>query len=203
MSNPTSVIDTETASAASTAAALADKAKDIGSKAKAAIGEQADAVVEKLRPKIDAVNDYVRTEPTKALLIAAATGAGLMALVALTANRSAGPRLPSVPDLPKAPNIDRDDLMSALRDFIKRAPKAADDAADIGKKQASAAADMVSDTWQQFRDQAGPVVDKIRPQIEAVAAYAKEDPVKAAAGVALAGAVLAGIVAMIRARSDD
>jgi hypothetical protein len=62
---------------------------------------------------------------------------------------------------------------------------------------------MVSDTWKQLREQAGPVVDRIRPQIDAVTAFAKEDPVKAAAGVALAGAVLAGIAALIRSRLDD
>jgi ElaB/YqjD/DUF883 family membrane-anchored ribosome-binding protein len=191
MSTPTSYAETE---AASTASALADKAKDMGARAKAAVSDQADAMVDRLRPKIDAVNDYVRTEPTKALLIAAATGAGLMALVALAAKSSSNNRMPSV---------DSSDLAAALRDLAKRAPKAANEAADEGKKRASAAADMISDTWQQLREQAGPAIDRIRPQLDAVTAFAKEDPVKAAAGVALAGALLAGIVALIRGRMDD
>ena len=44
---------------------------------------QTDAVVERVRPQIDALSGYVRDEPTKSLLVAAATGAALMGLIAL------------------------------------------------------------------------------------------------------------------------
>ena len=37
--------------------------------------EQTDAVVQRVRPQIDVVANYARDEPTKALLISAATGA--------------------------------------------------------------------------------------------------------------------------------
>jgi ElaB/YqjD/DUF883 family membrane-anchored ribosome-binding protein len=49
------------------------------------IRDKTDAMVERIQPQISAVSDYARNEPTKAVLIAAATGAGLMALIALLA----------------------------------------------------------------------------------------------------------------------
>jgi ElaB/YqjD/DUF883 family membrane-anchored ribosome-binding protein len=177
-----------------------EKAKALGARATAAIGDQASAVLDTIRPRIDAVSDYARAEPTKAMLIAAATGAGLMALVALAAGRSSSSRVK---------DLDRSDLAAALRSFAASAPKAVNDAADAGRKQAStmadagrehasAAADALADGWKQLREQAGPVMDRIRPQIDAVTTFAKEDPIKAAAGVAIAGAVLAGLVALLR-----
>jgi diacylglycerol kinase len=42
------------------------------------------------------------------------------------------------------------------------------------------------------------VVDRLKPQFDAVASYAKEDPARAALGVATAGAVLFGLMALIR-----
>jgi len=53
------------------------------------------------------------------------------------------------------------------------------------------------------RDQAAPLVDKIRPQIDAATAYAKDDPVRAAIGLAAAGAVIAGLIALTRHSDDD
>ena len=51
------------------------------------IRDKTDAVVERIQPRIAAVSDYARSEPTKAVLIAAAAGAGLMAL-----HRADGPQ---------------------------------------------------------------------------------------------------------------
>lgn len=176
--------------------------------------EQTDAVVQRLRPQIDAVSAYTRDEPTKALLISAATGAALMGLVALLA-RSNGPL-----DAARAVRDDaRDSASSALSvirdaalDLADRAHSAANDAlgatqkyATDAQKRASATADSVSDgvadAWQSLRDQAGPVVDKLRPQLDAAAAYARAEPARTALGVAAAGAVLVGLMALIR-RSD-
>jgi len=44
------------------------------------------------------------------------------------------------------------------------------------------------------------VVDKLKPQIDALASYAKEDPTRAALGVATAGALVIGLLAMLRSR---
>jgi hypothetical protein len=48
-----------------------------------------------------------------------------------------------------------------------------------------------------------PVVDKIKPQLEAAAAYAKEEPARTALGLAAAGAIIAGLVALARQSDDD
>src|SRR4030095_9290466 len=52
------------------------------------IRDKTDAGVERIQPRIAAACDYARNEPTKALLIAAASGAGLMALLALLVRSS-------------------------------------------------------------------------------------------------------------------
>ena len=71
----------------------------------------------------------------------------------------------------------------------------------------SAAADSVSeaaaDAWKKVRDQAGPVVDRVRPQIDAATQYVKDDPARAALGLAAAGAVVAGLLALIGRSERD
>ena len=47
------------------------------------------------------------------------------------------------------------------------------------------------------------MVDRLRPQIDAAAAYAKDDPVRAAIGLAAAGAIIAGLIALTRSSDDD
>ena len=63
--------------------------------------------------------------------------------------------------------------------------------------------DAAADAWKKVREQAAPVVDRIKPQLDAAAAYAKDDPVRAALGLAAAGAIIAGLVAMTRSSQDD
>lgn len=177
------------------------------SRAADAVRQQADAALDQIRPKIDAVADYARNEPAKALLIAAATGAGLMALIALATRSNGGSSKPAA----VASAVEKSDFASALRDLAARIPTAAvaataaSDAADASKARissiAEAVADSVTDTLKNWRDQASPVVERIRPQLDAATAYAKEEPVKVALGVAVTGAILAGLVAALR--SDD
>ena len=75
------------------------------------------------------------------------------------------------------------------------------------QERAAAAADSVSesvaDTWKKVRDQAAPVVEKIKPQIDAATAYAKEEPARTALGLAAAGAIIAGLIALARQSEDD
>ncbi len=203
--------------------------------------EQADAVVQRIQPRIAAVSTYVREEPTKALLISAATGAALMGLVALIVRTSS--RSERVPGQARAASL-ASSTMTAIRsaalDLAERAQamasdalegaqqRAADaldsaqqrassalnavkaranDALDETKKRAASAADGVSgsvgDAWKSVRDQAQPVVDKVRPQLDAVASYAKEDPARAALGAAAAAALVIGLVALVRRSQDD
>jgi ElaB/YqjD/DUF883 family membrane-anchored ribosome-binding protein len=180
------------------------------------IRDKTDAVVESIQPKIAAVSDYARNEPTKAVLIAAAAGAGLMALLALVAR---GSRPSPVSTGQRTMSAIRDAALDladrahnvasqAIGSAHKRASTAVDTAEhqagearhrlDAMHKRANDVADSVAETWASLRDQAAPVVDKLKPQIDALATYAKEDPTRAALGVATAGAVLIGLLNLLR-----
>ena len=178
------------------------------------IRDKTDAVVERIQPKIAAVSDYARSEPTKAVLIAA--GAGLMALLALLAR---GSRSTPVSTGQRTMSAIRDAALdladrahSVATQAIGTAHKRASSAVDTAEQQAGEAkqrleamqkrasdvADSVAETWASLREQAAPVVDKLKPQIDALATYAKEDPARAALGVATAGAVLIGLLSLLR-----
>ena len=209
-------------------AAQEPTAADEGNETRTAVQklrEQADAVVERIQPQIAAVSTYVRDEPTKALLISAAAGAALMGLVALMVRSSGRSQVPGASAGRSAMAAIRDaalDLadsaqtmaLDALEATQKRAAdalgtsqKRAADAVSTTQKRASAAADSVAetvaDTWKKVRDQAAPVVEKIKPQIDAAAAYAKEEPARTALGLAAAGAIIAGLIALARQSEDD
>jgi len=100
-----------------------------------------------------------------------------------------------------------DSTQKRAADVLGSSQKRAADTLGSTQKRASAAADSVAetvaDTWKKVRDQAGPVVDKIKPQLDAAAAYAKEEPARTALGLAAAGAIIAGLVALARQSEDD
>jgi ElaB/YqjD/DUF883 family membrane-anchored ribosome-binding protein len=191
---------TETSEAAET---LADKAARESARVMQKLRDKKDAVVDSLQPKIEAVSSYARNDPTKAVLIAAATGAAVMGLIGLIVRV----RRPASPGARAMSSI-RD----AALDLADRAHVAATDAIDAAHQRASAAqerveevqtragavADRVTETWQNLREQAAPVIEKLRPQLDAVATYAKEDPVRAALGVTTVAAVLFGLLALTK-----
>ncbi len=181
--------------------------------------DQADAVVQRIQPQITAVSTYARDEPTKALLISAATGAALMGLIALAmrvGSRSPAESAASAGKSAMAAIRDAaldlaDSAQSMAADALESAQKRVSDAFSSTQKRAAAGAaastDSVSeaaaDAWKKVREQAGPMVDKIRPQLDAVTAYAKDEPVRAALGLAAAGAIVAGLIALTRSSQDD
>ncbi|HEX2541330.1 MAG TPA: hypothetical protein VHM00_09645 [Caldimonas sp.] len=211
---------------------LAAKANVAYQSASQAVREQTDAVVKRIQPQIDAVSSYARNEPTKAMLMSAAAGAALMGIVALLV-RSGGSSRPDMREMGSTASAVAGSTLSAIReaalDLADRAHSVAQNALDsthkraaealgAGEKRASDtlgstqkraadAAESVSDTvaeaWQSLRDQAAPVVDKLRPQFEAAANYAKDEPARAALGIAAAGAVLIGLMALIRNSGSD
>jgi ElaB/YqjD/DUF883 family membrane-anchored ribosome-binding protein len=211
-------------STAATESAVGEDSND-SMKAVERLREQADAVVQRIQPQIAAVSTYARDEPAKALLIAAAAGAALMGVIALIVRSSGRSQVPGAAAGRSAMAAIRDaalDLadsaqtmaLDALEATQKRAAdalgttqKRAADALGTTQKRASAAADSVAetvaDTWKKVRDQAGPVVDKIKPQIDAAAAYAREEPTRTAIGLAAAGAIIAGLIALARQSEDD
>ena len=218
-----------TTSLADNATAVADDVADQASKFTQKVREKADAMVDRVRPPIDAVAAYARSEPTKAMLISAAAGAGLMALIALLARPSRSPasqfRDTAMATIRSAALDLAGQAQSAAQQTVASAKKQAGQQFDAAYKKAQkkarqtfesaqqaasakasdtadAASTAVTDAWQSLRDQAAPMVDKIRPQIDAAVSYAKEDPARAALGAATVGAVLLGLFSLL-GRSDD
>ena len=62
---------------------------------------------------------------------------------------------------------------------------------------AQTAYDGLADTMQQWKEQAAPLVDRVRPQIDTVMTYAKDDPGKALLIAAAAGAALMGLMSSL------
>ena len=73
----------------------------------------------------------------------------------------------------------------------------------VAADAAESVTETVADAWKSLRDQAAPMVDKLRPQIEAATNYARDEPARTALGLAAAGAVLIGLMAMIRSSHSD
>jgi ElaB/YqjD/DUF883 family membrane-anchored ribosome-binding protein len=199
----TSAPSSTTASAADAAETLAERAAKESNRVLQKLRDKTDSVVDRIQPQIDKVSDFARNDPTKAMLVAAATGAGLMGLLALIVrtSRPASPGARAMASIRDAALDLADRAHVAATDAIEathqRASTAQQKVDDI-QKRAGAVADSVSETWQNLREQAAPVIDRLRPQIDAVATYAKEDPARAAIGVATAGAVLFGLLSLLK-----
>lgn len=214
---------------------LADDAKTAVQK----LRDQADAVVQKLQPQLAAVTTYARDEPTKAVLISAATGAVLMALITLLVrsdNRPSGRARSgarSVMGSIRDAAIDlADRAHGAASDAIDRAHERSTEAVDRAHERGTEAVDRAArrsagtvdraakrgseaagsaerisdslvDAWEGVRDRAAPVVDKLRPQIDAAASYARDEPAKTALGIAVAGAALLGLLSLLRSSEED
>ena len=171
------------------------------------VKSKASATLERLRPQLDSVTSYAKEEPTKALLIAAAAGAGLMALIALSA-RASRPRMPSARSLREAAAdtagewrkaaSDKADLWrKAAAEATDQASGRADDALKSTKNATQAAYEGLADTMNQWKEHAATLVERVRPQIETVTDYAKGDPGKALLIAAAAGAALMGLVSSL------
>src|SRR5690242_12196131 len=173
MTTPSSVGSTTTSDLADKAAESADAAirsarqkahdaLDGISNTMQSVKDQASATLERLRPQLDTVTTYAKEEPTKALLIAAAAGAGIMGLVALMA-RTSRPELPSE-ILRNAAYEAADSARKMARDSAREAADRASSRADgllkTARSTAQSALDGLTDTVQQWRDQASPVVDR-------------------------------------------
>ena len=212
--------------AITTARQRAHNAMDDLSSRMRTVKEQASEQLERFRPQLDAVSNYAKEEPGKALLISAAVGAGLMGLVALMA-RTGGPRMPSTESLRRAAADAADSVRKVALDSIDKVRKAAGESADDARKAAAAQADdmrktamarmqdvaddvssqakgrakaaydSLSDTMEKWRDQAQPLVDKVKPQLDQVMDYAKDDPGKALLLAAAAGAALMGLMSTL------
>ncbi len=128
------------------------------------------------------LTDMVVANPVPSVLAAAATGAGLMALIALMARPNSRlpslsaltamarehlpstSSLPSVPDLPDAPDLGS--LKSQIADLLDRLGSAMPTKSDA-KQKLQDAGDTAQSTWESVRDQAVSVIEQVQPQISA------------------------------------
>lgn len=232
---------------------IAQAAKDEAASTMKRLRSQAEEVVERMRPKLDAVTGYVKDEPTKSMIASAAVGAGIMALIVMLTRSSSRPRLRSsglssirdaALDLADRAHLAANEALSGAQrttqglfslagsqadrafsaaqrrsDSLHRTARSrADDAAAAAQQRADdalaavqsragdatdTAATAVSDAWNSLRERAEPVIDTVRPQLEAAARYARDEPARAALGVATAGALLLGLFALARSSSED
>lgn len=199
-SDPTATI---AANPTATEEAMTEKAARESHRVLQKLRDKTDAVVERIQPRLDAVSSFARNDPTKAVLIAAATGAALMGVLGLLvrARRPASPGARAMASIRDAALDLADRAHVAANDAIDAVHARASDAtqrAEDMQARAAAVADRVSETWQNLREQAAPVIDRMRPQLDAVASYAKEDPVRAALGVTTAVALLFGLLSLAR-----
>lgn len=158
------------------------------------VKDQATATFDRIRPQIESVAAYAKDEPTKALLIAAAAGAGLMALVALASRTPPSRRVPSTNSMRRAANDAIDNAHSSARSATDQAASRAQGAINSTRDAAQSAYESLTDTMQSWKDQAAPIVDRFRPQVDTVMDYAKDDPGKALLIAAAAGAALMGLM---------
>lgn len=114
--------------------------------------EQADAVVERVRPQIESAQEFARADPMKAILISAAAGAALMAVVGLVVRSS------SRPSPMRA--IERQTSRSAS--YLAAVREAAVDLADRAQSAAHSALSASQSAWSRGKD----ALDRGRDQVE-------------------------------------
>lgn len=155
---------------------------------------RADAAVERLRPQLDRVSTYAREEGTQVLLTVAAgvalVGVGLLLARAERSparirSHSLGTMRETAHGLADRAHTIASGTSAIARRLQKRAARAAH---NVGESAA--------DAWQHWWQHSAPAVDRIRPHADTVAAYAKEDPVRTALGIATAGALIFGVWAI-------
>lgn len=203
---------------------------------------QADAVVDRIRPQIETAQDFARNDPMKAVLMSAAAGAAVMAVIGLVVRASSRPspvrrleregsraasylasvREAAVDLADRAQNAAHSALAASQsawsrgrdavdrgRDQVERGREAVEEgrsAFETQRKRATDAAhdaqESLAETWSSIRDQAQPLIDKLKPQLDAAVDYARADPARTAIGLATAGAVLVGLLSLLGDHDD-
>ncbi len=160
---------------------------------------------------------HITENPMKAALIAAAAGAGLMGLLAMAMRSNPTPMEQvaerAMPDPATRRDLAdlRDQLVSWARDMIDAAPtrremtrKVSDAKQGLAdaRQSVSDASATVADTWNEVRDQAADLAqrlksqvedtaDRLRPKVTAAVDLAKDNPM----WLGVAGAALAALIA--------
>lgn len=136
------------------------------------------------------LTDLVERNPVSAVLVAAAAGAGLMALVSLMARRDPDPLAP-VPLVASRGigGIDFDALKQQIADLAERLKRAT--SVDAAKERVEHAGVRVADGWGTLRAQALDALGRFEPEAGAAIKAVRENPVWTALIVGAVGALVA------------
>lgn len=157
----------------------------------------------------------VAEHPMTSALMAAAAGAGMMALLSLTmrsgrsSSQVTAPSVtaPSLPDV--ATRNDLADLRGQMSRWLKDISDAAPSRGEV-KRNVEDATESVVNTWNEVRDQAtelaqrvksqvGDTADRLRPKLNAAVDLAKDNPMWLGVAIAAIGA-LVGASALAKTR---
>lgn len=155
--------------------------------ARAAVSDAADTVSDMAASAVSDISDLVVRNPVPAALIAAATGAGLMALLGLM-SRSSDPYPPTTIPVGRGRGLDYDALKQQISDLADRIGKSFP--TDAAKQRVEDSTDALADTWSGVRDQALDVLGKLQPQATAAVKMARENPLWTAVVMGAVGALL-------------
>ncbi|MDP9043965.1 MAG: hypothetical protein M3O01_04085 [Pseudomonadota bacterium] len=172
---------------ATTLDTAAEKVADQAASAYARVADAAQAAVDSASGTVDDLSEMVVRNPLPSALIAAATGAGLMALLAMM-SRSSEPYPASVIPTRKLRGIDYDAIKQQIADLTDRIGKALP--RDEAKQRASEASETLADTWKDVREQALDLIGQIQPQATAAVKLARDNPLWTAVIMGAAGALI-------------
>ena len=91
---------------------------------------------------------------------------------------------------------------TSTHELADKAAESADAAIRSARQKAHDALDGLTNTMQSVKEQANATLEKLRPQIDTVASYAKEEPTKALLIAAAAGAIVSGLLIAAARRGD-
>ena len=162
------------------------------------VSDAADAVSDTANATMSDLSDMVVRNPVPAALIAAATGAGLMALLGMM-GRSSTPYPPTSIPVGSTRGLDYDTLKKQIADLADRLGNVIP--TDQAKQRVGDATDAIADTWSGVRDQAMDVIGKFQPQATAAVKMARENPLWTAVVMGALGALIGS--QLLGKSSDD
>lgn len=164
-----------------------DTAADLADKASAQVSDAARSAADAAASAFDDLSGLVVRNPVPSALVAATTGAGLMALLALMSRSDDAYPRHTIPTR-NGRGIDVDGLKQQIADLADRIGKAIP--RDEARQRVDDASDALASTWTGVRDQAMDVIGKLQPQATAAVKMARENPMWTAVVMGAVGALL-------------
>ena len=151
----------------------------------------------------DAVGDLVVENPMTSMLVSAAVGAGLVALLAMMARDRSPDSTPDADAIRSRTNraaskvsTDTGALKAQVAEFASKlldALPTRQQAQQAVQGAGESASDAAGDVWNEVRDQAQDLLDRLRPRLGDAQDAARAHPVWAAVAVGTLGALVAAL----------